>query len=169
MERATEVGNLFKLNDFYSRAMNLHCQDEHGEKLYPYMGSYGIGLGRLLSCIVSVNSDERGVVWSEELAPYRVFLMGIGKSMAVRRYVEDLYRQFEEYILLDDRHESPGVKFKDADLIGIPIRIVVTAELLEKRKVEFRERRSGKRWQVASERVAEVLNDRWSEGAEDAG
>ncbi len=169
MERATEVGNIFKLNDFYSRAMNLHCQDDHGEKLYPFMGSYGIGLGRLLSCIVEVNSDDRGIIWNEKLAPFRMYLMGIGKSMVVRRYVEDLYLQFEKDTLLDDRHESPGVKFKDADLIGIPLRIVVTAELLEKGKVEFRERRSGRRWQVASERVADVLNERWAEGEDNAG
>ena len=159
-ERAIEVGNIFKLGDLYTRRMGLQVQDERSNRLYPLMGSYGIGLGRLLSCIVEANSDDRGIRWPEHLAPFRLFLMGIGKSLSVKRYVEDIYQQFESDTLLDDRLESPGVKFKDADLLGIPLRIVVTPDLLEKNKVELQERLTDRQWQVPAHRLSSVLNER---------
>ena len=159
-ERAIEVGNIFKLGDLYTRRMNLQVQDERSNRLFPIMGSYGIGLGRLLSCIVEANSDDRGIRWPEHLAPYRLFLMGIGKSLSVKRYVEDIYQQFEDETLLDDRLESPGVKFQDADLLGIPLRIVVSPGLLEKNKVELQERLTDRKWQVPADRLASVLLER---------
>ena len=159
-EQAIEVGNIFKLGDLYTRRMNLQVQDERSNRLFPLMGSYGIGIGRLLSCIVEANSDDRGIRWPEHLAPYRVFLMGIGKSLSVKRYIEDIYQQFENETLLDDRLESPGVKFKDADLLGIPLRIVVSPGLLEKNKVELQERLTDRQWQVPADRLASVLHER---------
>ncbi len=162
-ERAIEVGNIFKLGDFYTRRLNLQVQDERGKRLYPHMGSYGIGLGRLLSCIVEAHADDRGIRWPEILAPYRVYLMGIGKSPAVKRFVESLYCEFEDEILLDDRLESPGVKFKDADLLGIPLRVVVSPQLLEKREVELQERSTGKTWHVPADRLSALLKARIEE------
>ena len=156
--RAMELGNVFKLRDFYTRSMGLLFQDENGDQTYPQMGSYGIGLGRLMSAVVESHHDDRGIAWPESLAPFKGFLMGIGKSLAVKRVVYNLYEALKDQVLLDDRLESPGVKFNDADLIGIPFRIVVTTRLLESGKVEFRERNSDKTWNISIEKAIEVLS-----------
>ena len=155
--QAIELGNIFKLGDFYTKAMDLHFQDDHGETLFPQMGSYGIGMGRLLSAIVAAHSDEKGIVWPREIAPYAAFLMGIGSSLSVKRYMEQLHTELWNETLLDDRHESPGVKFKDADLIGIPLRVVVTSKLLNEGKAELHDRRSGKTWHEDAEKISEVV------------
>lgn len=142
--KAIELGNIFKLDDFYSRSLNLSFNAENGEKIYPNMGSYGIGIGRLLSAIAEIHHDKKGLCWPKSVAPFTIFLMGIGKSHKVKRIVEDIYDKLQVETLIDDRMESPGVKFKDADLLGIPFRIVVTTRLMEDNKVEVYERGSGK-------------------------
>jgi prolyl-tRNA synthetase len=142
--RAIELGNIFKLSDFYSRSMSLHFLSERGGRVFPKMGSYGIGLGRLLSAVVEANHDDKGISWPLFLAPYTVFLMGIGKSHSVGKAVERLYDDMRDITLFDDRHESPGVKFNDCELIGIPLRIVVSTRLLEEGKAEVYERGSRK-------------------------
>ncbi len=156
---AIELGNIFKLGDFYSRSMDLYFHDDYGKKVYPQMGSYGIGTGRLISAIVESNSDDKGIVWPINLAPFRVFLMGIGKSAGVKRILEKLYREIKCEVLFDDRSESPGVKFKDADLIGIPIRILVTTKYLEDGLVEFYSRKTGKIWTVPIDKVSEEVEN----------
>ncbi len=154
---AIELGNIFKLTDFYSRSMNLHFQDENGESLYPQMGSYGIGLGRLLSAVVESNHDERGIAWPPHLAPFSVYIMGIGRSTSVRRVIERLHEDLQGIALFDDRHESPGVKFTDCEVIGIPLRIVISSRLLERGKAELHERKSGKTWEVDVEKMAGIV------------
>ncbi|WP_319476214.1 proline--tRNA ligase [Marispirochaeta aestuarii] len=157
--RAIELGNIFKLGDVYSRAMNLEFQDDKRRRYYPHMGSYGIGMGRLLNATAAAHRDEKGIGWPVEIAPFKVYLMGIGKSHKVRRVVFDLYEELgPEIALLDDRIESPGVKFFDAELIGIPYRIVVTSGLLLNDEVEVYERASGRIWQVPlREVVSQIL------------
>ena len=155
--KAIELGNIFKLTDFYSRSMNLHFQDEKGESVFPQMGSYGIGLGRLLSAIVEANHDDRGIAWPPYLAPYYVFLMGIGRADSVRRVVERLYRELQGHTLLDDRHESPGVKFTDCELIGVPLRALVSTRLLERGKAEIYERSTRNTYEVAVEEVPRIV------------
>ncbi|MFP4363372.1 MAG: proline--tRNA ligase [Spirochaetia bacterium] len=140
-----EVANIFKLGNFYSRSMGLIFTDDKGKETHPFMGSYGIGMGRLLSAIVETNHDEQGVVWPIRISPFKAFLMGIGKSISVKRVVDEIHRQLGTLVLVDDRGESPGVKFQDSDLLGFPFRIVVTAKHLEDQKVELLERRSGKK------------------------
>jgi prolyl-tRNA synthetase len=155
--RVVELGNIFKLGEFYTRSMDLSFKDDNDVSTYPNMGSYGIGLGRLMAAIVESNRDDRGIIWPSHLAPYKAFLMGIGKSIAVRRTVEELHNRLPEDVLMDDRGESPGVKFQDADLLGIPIRIVVSSHNLQSGQVEFRDRRSGETWMVQMENVADVV------------
>ncbi|WP_319558772.1 proline--tRNA ligase [Marispirochaeta sp.] len=157
--RAIELGNIFKLGDVYSRAMGLEFQDDKRRRYYPQMGSYGIGIGRLLNAAAAAHRDDKGIGWPVEIAPFKVFLMGIGKSHKVRQVVFNLYEELgPEIALLDDRIESPGVKFFDADLIGIPYRVVVTSGLLLNDEVEVYERASGKIWQVPlRELVSQVL------------
>ena len=140
--RALELGNIFKLDDFYSRSMGLYFQEENGKKVYPFMGSYGIGVGRLMGAIAEQLHDKRGLLWPSEIAPFRFFLMGIGKSDSVRQKVDKIYEKFYTDTLLDDRKESPGVKFQDAELLGIPYRIVLSAKRNSEDTVEFYNRYS---------------------------
>jgi len=139
--QAIELGNIFKLGDYYSKRMGLSFQDEHGKSLHPHMGSYGIGVDRLIGVLAETHRDDRGLIWPAGIAPYRFFLMGIGKSESVRREVESLYSSVKKDALIDDRSESPGVKFKDSELMGIPWRIVVSSSTLEEGRVELFDRR----------------------------
>jgi len=157
-----ELGNIFKLGDWYSRTMNLTFHEENGTTQYPYMGSYGIGLGRLMSAVAEHHNDDRGLIWPLEISPFRYFLMGIGKSLAVKRMVNELAEELGSSVLYDDRSESISVKFKDAELLGIPLRIVVSSRYLEEDKVEFLDRKSRKKWLVDRNRVLEALED-WEE------
>ena len=135
--RAIELGHIFRLGDYYTRSMNLSLSDERGRAVYPHMGSYGIGLGRLMAAIVEVNHDENGIIWPMEVAPFTVFLMSIGKSLSVRRLVEEIYAELPGAVLFDDRRESISHKLKDADLLGIPIRLVVSGDSVSKGIVEL--------------------------------
>ncbi len=139
--RAIELGNIFKLGDYYTRSMDLLFQEENGKVLYPHMGSYGIGIDRLLGAAAHHLRDDHGLVWPASIAPYRFFLMGIGKSESVRREVEQLYSSISRDTLIDDRSESPGVKFKDSELMGIPWRIVISTSSLEEGRAEIFDRR----------------------------
>lgn len=138
--RAMELGNVFRLGTWYTRAMHLSIQDEHGRQVFPHMGSYGIGLGRLMAAVVESNHDDRGIIWPAEVAPFSVFLMAIGKSSSVRRLTEEIYREIQPYTLFDDRVESISHKLKDADLLGIPVRVVVSRESVSDGVVEVAHR-----------------------------
>lgn len=156
--QAIELGNIFKLGDYYSRRMGLYFQDEHGRSLHPHMGSYGIGIDRLIGALAEIHRDERGLRWPGAIAPYRFFLMGIGKSESVRREVEGLYNALKRDALIDDRKESPGVKFKDAELMGIPWRIVISSSTLEEGMVELFDRREMKKRLVPRADIRGVLH-----------
>ncbi len=145
--RGIEVGNIFKLGTWYSEAVGATYQDEDGGEKPIVMGSYGIGSGRLLASIVEEYNDEYGMILPISVAPYQVYLVAIGgkgdkgaKALAV---AEQLYADLQEAgveVLFDDRDESPGVKFNDADLIGIPIRLTVGARSLAQGGVELKRR-----------------------------
>lgn len=150
---AIELGNIFKLGDYYTRTMGFSYRDEGGSKLYPNMGSYGIGIGRLLTCIVEANHDKKGIIWPKHLAPYSFFIMGIGRSLKVREITQDLHDKMGDLALLDDRSESPGIKFRDFELLGIPYRIVVSYNSLEEGGAEFKERATGKTWIVPIDKI----------------
>jgi prolyl-tRNA synthetase len=107
------------------------------------MGCWGIGLGRLMDAVALANRDERGLAWPPAVAPFRAYLMGIGQSLAVKKAVEDLAAELGEEALFDDREDSPGVKFKDADLLGIPLRLVVSTKHWSEGLVEVQQRRTG--------------------------
>jgi len=139
-KRVMELGHIFRLGDFYSRAMELFVHEERGKKIYPYMGSYGIGLGRLISGIVEANHDEGGIVWPHEIAPFKYYVMSIGKSAKVTRVVEYVYENLAPGALIDDRHESISVKFKDADLLGLPYRVVISGQTISNNEVEVMDR-----------------------------
>ena len=143
--RGIEVGHIFKLGDRYARAMGALVQNEQGESNPIVMGSYGIGVERTMAAVVEYSHDERGIVWPVAVAPYQVVITVLraddSKTLAIG---ERLYAELEEAgleVLLDDRRERPGVKFADAELVGIPFRITVGPRKLASGLVELTARR----------------------------
>ncbi len=167
-ERGVEVGNIFKLGTWYSEAMGCQFQDPSGEVKPVIMGSYGIGVGRLLGCAAEQHHDEQGLIWPVSIAPYHVHLVLLrGKEGSQpEEAAEQLYTELQTAgveVLYDDRDESPGVKFNDADLIGLPLRITVAPRSLQAGGCEFKRRDRAEREVVALEnaaaRAAEILAD----------
>lgn len=148
METAIEVGNLFPLGHKYSEAFNLKFVNSNGEKEFVTMGSYGIGLGRIIGTAVEVHHDEQGIIWPEEIAPFKIHLIEVpGKDESgadVKKQAEKIYENLIKKgaeVLYDDRDgKSAGEKFADADLIGIPVRMVVSGKTLGKESVEIKKR-----------------------------
>lgn len=141
--RGVEIGNIFQLGTRYSEAMHCSYLDTDGIGKPVYMGSYGIGLGRLLACIAEQHHDESGFIWPVSVAPFHVHVVDLCKDshQADSIYIELSSEGIE--VLIDDRKERAGVKFNDADLIGIPVRITVGEKSLSQGGVEMRFRRSG--------------------------
>jgi len=140
-EKAVEVGNIFKLGTRYSDAMGCTFQDQNGEQKPIIMGSYGIGVGRLLSCVVEEHNDENGMIWPITIAPYQVHLVLLAdkSDKSVAENGETLYQDLMKAgveVLYDDRPESPGIKFADADLVGIPIRLTLSKRSLSSGGIE---------------------------------
>ena len=147
--RGVEVGNIFKLGTRYSADMGATYLDEKGKEHPIVMGSYGIGSGRLLACIAEEHHDDQGLIWPITVSPYHVHLLALrgGESAA-----EDAYTQLENAgieVLFDDRDESPGVKFNDADLIGIPIRVTISERSLKQGGAEIKLRSSADKESVS--------------------
>jgi prolyl-tRNA synthetase len=143
--RGVEVGNIFKLGSRYSESMGCNFLDKDGISKPVLMGSYGIGSGRLLACVAEEFNDENGLIWPITIAPYQIHLVLLSaKSCAdTTLMAEKLYAELQANnleVLYDDRDESPGVKFNDADLIGIPIRLTVSTRSINQGAIEFKRR-----------------------------
>ncbi|HLP40054.1 MAG TPA: proline--tRNA ligase, partial [Fibrobacteria bacterium] len=126
--RGIEIGNIFKLGTKFTQSMGCTYLDEEGKQQVPIMGCYGIGVGRLMAAVAENSHDEFGPIWPKELAPYHVHLVSIGKEPEVMEACSRLVAEWEAAgyeVLFDDRDERPGVKFKDADLWGVPVRIAI--------------------------------------------
>jgi prolyl-tRNA synthetase len=145
--RGVEVGNIFALGTRYSDAMGCNFLDEDGSTKPVVMGSYGIGVGRLLACVAEEHHDEHGLVWPVSVAPYPLHLVVLaGKTQELLPQAEALYKQLVDAglePLFDDREESPGVKFNDADLIGCPLRLTLSERSLKAGGVEVKVRKTG--------------------------
>ena len=158
--RGIEVGHCFKLGTFYSKATNATYLDENNEPQLIHMGSYGIGLDRLMAVVVEMNHDDDGVIWPQSLAPYDVHLLSLGKGGEVAEAADELYETLRAAgldVYYDDRSASAGVKFKDADLIGIPLRVAIGARGLAEGKAEIKRRDSTDREQVPLAAVTDHL------------
>jgi prolyl-tRNA synthetase len=163
MVKAVELGHIFKLGYRYSNSMNLRVLGEDGKEIAPIMGSYGIGIERILTCAIELFHDEDGMALPAPIAPFTVVITPVNFSEETQREAAlKLYDQCVEAgidALLDDRDERPGVKFKDADLIGIPYRITLGKKLTEG-KVEFIERTGKKSTDVAVDDAVRTLKCR---------
>jgi len=139
--KAAEVGNIFTLKYKYSDPLDLVYNDAEGERKTVFMGSYGIGVSRVMGVIVEKFADEKGLVWPENIAPYQYYIVPIGDRAI--EIAEKFHANAPEKCILDDRDVRPGQKFADADLMGIPIRIVISDKTLEKDSIEITDRKSG--------------------------
>ena len=142
-EKAIETGNIFKLKTKFTEAFNFKFLDETGKESLVLMGCYGLGLTRLMGTIVEIFNDQNGIIWPESIAPYKVHLVHLGNKETVIKEAEKIYNILQKEkieVLYDDRDESAGVKFKDSDLIGIPLRIVVSEKTLAENSVEIKRR-----------------------------
>ncbi len=159
---AIELGHIFKLGTKYSEALGAKILDENGKEKPLIMGSYGIGVERVLACVIEQNHDENGIIWNKGLTPFHVHILGLAydKSEQVQKVCNELKDQLEELgleILLDDRKERPGFKFKDADLIGIPVQVVIGDRGLEENKVELKFRKTGEKIEISPSNIIESL------------
>jgi prolyl-tRNA synthetase len=164
--RGIELGHIFKLGTKYSDALKAGFLDDTGKQKPIIMGSYGIGIERIVACHIEQNHDANGIIWDKSIAPYPVHLIGVGlKNKDVAAEAERLYADFIKHgidVLYDDRPEiSPGFKFKDADLLGMPYQLIVSERNIASRKAEIKERRTGERTlvdlDVALEKIKQLL------------
>jgi len=159
--RGIEVGHVFKLGTKYSRAMKATYLDQKGQEQFMVMGCYGIGIGRTVAASIEQNHDDAGIIWPLPIAPYHVIVTPVNvKDKAVYDTSEKLYRELMEKgidVILDDRDERAGVKFKDADLIGIPVRITVGSKKLSTGFVEAKIRKSGDVLDMSPKEVVEFI------------
>ena len=143
--RGIEVGHIFKLGTRYSKATQATFLDAQGQEKHFVMGCYGIGISRTMAAAVEQNYDENGIIWPAPIAPFQVIIVPVNinqseqKELAEKIYQELITQGIE--VLLDDRDERAGVKFKDADLIGIPLRITIGPKAMQENKVEMKKRR----------------------------
>ncbi|MBS1552397.1 MAG: proline--tRNA ligase [Bacteroidetes bacterium] len=167
--RAIEVGHIFKLGTKYAESLGATFLDAEGKENPVIMGSYGIGVERTAASYIEQNNDDKGIIWKGELAPFKVILISLGgKSDEVKNISEELYGQLsnEKKIetLYDDREGvRPGVKFNDADLIGIPVQLIIGEKNLKEGNVEIKKRRTGERFIIRKEdalnKVMELIKD----------
>lgn len=146
IERVIEIGNIFKLGTKYSDALKAYFLDENGREKPIIMGSYGIGPARIAAAAIEQNHDKDGIIWPKSIAPFDIEILPLNmndtKTVAV---ADKLYRELTgngREVLIDDREERAGVKFKDADLIGIPTHVIIGEKNLKEGRVEIRDRKT---------------------------
>ena len=160
--KAIELGHIFKLGTKYTEALGATFLNENGKENPIVMGSYGIGVERVLACYVEQNFDEKGIVWDEHLRPFDIHLLGLNmKKEPVIKASEEIYSKLKEAgydVLFDDRNSvQAGVKFNDADLIGVPVQLIVGERGLKENKVEVKIRKTGERFNVELENILEEI------------
>jgi prolyl-tRNA synthetase len=163
LRRGIEMGQVFKLGTHYAEAAGAYFLDSEGKQQPAVMGSYGIGTERLLAAVIEANHDEAGIVWPRSLAPYDVHIVAIQPDKTdVAEAAERLYAELTDAnvaALYDDRDETPGVKFNDADLLGMPLRVTVSPRNLEKASLEVKGRTEGKASLVPLDRAVTTIRE----------
>lgn len=160
-KRGVEVGNIFPLETKYTDALNVFYVDENGKQQSIIMGCYGIGVSRLMGVIAEIFADDKGLVWPEAIAPARVYLARLGDEDNVVQEADKLYEQFMAAgieVLYDDRDVRPGQKFADADLMGIPHRVIVSTKTCESGQHEYKERTGAQPQMLSNDDILKLLN-----------
>lgn len=155
--RGVEVGNIFQLGTRYTDDLNAKFVDKDGQLKSVIMGSYGIGVGRLLACVAEEHNDENGLIWPVTIAPYHVHIVSLKDADYAASVIHDQLTQAGVEVLYDDRNESAGVKFNDADLMGIPLRITCGKRGLERGEVELKRRTETEKRNVPIDEIVEVI------------
>lgn len=163
ISRGIEVGNIFQLGTKYTKSMNMQYLDAEGESHYPIMGCYGIGVGRLAASVCEVHHDDYGPIWPISIAPWQVHLCCLRADDAeTKQYADKLYDELQKKhieVIYDDRNVRPGVMFSDADLLGVPIRLVVSPRNMKEAVVELSSRDKSVQEKVALEQVVSTVQD----------
>lgn len=162
--RGVEVGHIFQLGTKYSEAFKAAVQNEAGESQTMIMGTYGIGVSRIVAAAIEQNNDDRGIIWPDSIAPFQVAIvpMNMHKSERVQAKAEELYKELRKNsidVLFDDRKARPGFMFADMELIGIPHRIVIGDKGLDRGVIEYRKRDQGENQDIAVEEIIQFLKD----------
>ena len=160
--RGIEVGHIFQLGTKYSEAMSATVQDQHGNDIAMSMGCYGIGVTRIVGAAIEQNHDDKGIIWPQPLTPFDIVLIPINmqRSDKLRAAAEELYEELQAKgfeVLFDDRDARPGVKFADAELIGIPHRLVISDRGLDSGELEYRHRRDEESRMMKRDAALELL------------
>lgn len=161
LRKAAEVGNIFTFGTKKCEELGLNYSDEKGNKIPVFLGSYGIGVTRLMGVIVEIFSDENGIVWPKEVAPFRVHLISLGSSDVAKELSDDVYKTLTAQgidVLYDDREVRAGEKFADSDLIGIPTRVIVGEKAIESKMIEVKDRATGEVSLLTIESLIDELN-----------
>ncbi|NCQ54338.1 prolyl-tRNA synthetase [Candidatus Saccharibacteria bacterium CG11_big_fil_rev_8_21_14_0_20_41_19] len=159
-KKGIEVGNTFHLETKYTDALDLYYYDEKGDRQSIVMGCYGIGVSRIMGVIAELFADDKGLVWPENIAPFRVYLVGIGGEAAIKQ-ANDIYEELKSNgieVIYDDRDVRPGQKFADSELIGIPYRVTVSDRLMADNTYELVERKSGEKTILTHDQLLAKLN-----------
>ena len=166
-KKAVEVGNIFTLGTRFSDALDLIYQTEKGDKKPVFMGSYGIGPARLMGTVVEVLADDKGIIWPESIAPFKVHLLSLGEEENVKKQAEYIYDTLMKKnieVLFDDREGiSPGEKFAEADLLGMPYRVVISARSMKDNSIEIKKRNEEKGQSVSLEELLKILKSETSQ------
>ncbi|TCJ95898.1 prolyl-tRNA synthetase [Volucribacter psittacicida] len=162
IRRGIEVGHIFQLGQKYSAAMNATVQGEDGKPLIMTMGCYGIGISRVVAAAIEQNHDERGIIWPDAIAPFKLAIvpMNMHKSPNVQQFAEQLYADLTQQgieVIFDDRKERPGVMFADMELIGVPHMLVIGEKNLANGEIEYKNRRTGEKKMIAQAQLTEFL------------
>ena len=164
IKRGVEVGHIFQLGTKYSESMNATCLDQNGKAAVMPMGCYGIGVSRIVASAIEQNHDDRGIIWPTNIAPFDVVITPIGynKSEQVTTICDKFYQELRDLgvdVLLDDRKERPGIMFADADLIGIPHRLVIGEKSLANDQVEYKSRRADNAKDISIDSIVEFVTE----------
>ena len=162
--RGIEVGHIFQLGDKYSNSMNCTVLNDKGESIYPLMGCYGIGISRIIASSIEQNHDESGIIWPEPIAPFQIIIIALNKSTEDTTLTKsrEIYNQLMESgyeVLLDDRNERAGVKFADADLLGVSKRLIVSKRGLANQTIELNIRGEKNKSDIPFEKLTDYLKN----------
>lgn len=160
-KKSIEIGNIFSLGTRFAEAEELLYKDENGESKHPIMGSYGIGLGRIIGAVVETLSDDKGIIWPESIAPFYMHLLALNNESGIMNHANELYKKLENAgisVLYDDRDIQAGQKFADSDLIGIPYRIVVSARNKDTGRFELTNRATGETKEITKDELLKIAS-----------